>query len=323
MEKVANYSDCRTALKGTEYNNLFKRNCRNRFKAEDTNLFKDYSGGYYLPDVFDEKLEAVMSRENIMRQLCKAFKSSAIKTSTAAKIFISMTKPASAWRDAGESISINTEIFNRLTVNAFKLSVAVSFSNSFLLDESIDLEAYLTEAFGKELAAKEEEAFLTGSGLKQPLGILQTISAEQDRYIISENSATISASDLIKVQKALPRTYRRNATWLVSDSCLEQIRNLRDSAQNLLWQPGLSGTEPPSLLGARVFTSPFLPEPASNQIVALYGDFSHYRIIQRAHRTIIPIEEMLALNDLSAFIVTEYIDGILLDTSAVKGIRLK
>lgn len=317
MGTSMNYVDAMKALKGNGYHNLFLQNLRGRFKSETT-MLEDFSGGYYLSDVFDEKLEAVLNRENIMRQI-----SSTIKTSNKGKIFLSMTKPTSAWRGVGDNISIPTAIFNKLAVEGFKLSVAISVLNSLLFDECIIIDDYLTETFGRELAAKEEQAFLTGTGTKQPTGILQTIAAEQDRYIISKNIASISATDLIKVQKALPRTYRRNAVWILSDSCLEQIRLLRDSAQNFLWQESLSGTEPPTLLGAKVFTSPFMPEPASNQIVALYGDFRHYRIIQRGQRTIVPIQEILLSYDLSAFIMTEYIDGLLLDTSAVKGLCLK
>ena len=86
---------------------------------------------------------------------------------------------------------------------------------------------------------------------------------------------------------------------------------------------GSGNGEPDKLLGFPVYTSAFMPQFAKGAVIAAFGDFQRYYIADRAVRTFKPLHELYALNDISAFLMIERVDGKLADNSAIKLLTLK
>ena len=128
----------------------------------------------------------------------------------------------------------------------------------------------------------QEENFMTGDGAKKPLGVFTAsadgISTARD-IAFGTDATTIAADNVINTFYNLKAQYQRNATWLLHRLVLRDIRKLKGSDNNYLWQPGLQVGQPDSLLGRPVVQSEFAPSTiASSQYVALVGDFSFYWI---------------------------------------------
>ena len=111
----------------------------------------------------------------------------------------------------------------------------------------------------------------------------------------------------------------------MNDETLAAIRKLKDSTLNYLWGgTNLMLESPETLLGYRVYTTPYLNSAnaaASGKIVVLFGDFSKFIIGQRGNFNFKPLYEILALNDLSAYILTSRVDCVLTDTNAIAGLK--
>lgn len=310
----------RRGVSGNEYRTEFLRQVRNGFKdAQNYLQIADppSQGGYLIPTEFDAVLQSELENENVMRQIGRV-----IQTQSEHKICLVATKPQASWVAEGQSINLDTETFAQISLSAFKLAVGISISNELLQDSFYDLEAHLSIEFGKSLARAEEQAFLTGTGIGQPTGILYSISADNSCYINTSAARNISVDDLINLQYSLQRPYRKKACWLMSDETVATIRKLKDSTQNLIWQASLIDSEPPKLLGAPVYTSPFMPHISSGNIPVLFGDFKAFVIGERGQRIFKPLRELHALSDLTTFLMIERVDSILTDHKAVKGLYI-
>ena len=321
--KSGNVSFQRAGVAGDDYEKNFWAAVKGRFKVSNVNQLREASpsqGGYLVPTEFDQMIQSALEQENVMRQIGTVF-----TTASEHRIPVVATKPAASWVAEGQSIDLAQETFNAITLSAYKLAVAISASNELLADSFYNIEAHLTDEFTKAIARAEEEAFITGTGAEtgMPTGILYTVAASTDNYSTTAGAGNITADDLINFQYSLSRPYRRNACWLINDASLAHIRKLKDSTQNFLWQPSLAAGEPPTLLGAPVYSSPFMPTMATGNIAVLYGDFSFYKIAERGQRSMRALRELYALQDLTAFLMIERVDGILTDSAAVRGLKVK
>ena len=271
-------------------------------------------GGYLCPDEMNDSIVAKLLDENIMRKIGKV-----ITTANTHKIPIVASQPTASWIREGAPIQFSDETFSQLSLDAFKLAVGVKVSNELLQDVYYRLDEFLISEFSKSIAAAEEEAFIGGQGAAAgtPKGFLTTLAEDAASTTITTRNTSISADDVINLVYSLSRPYRRNAKFLCADSMLAQIRKLKDSTQNYIWQPSLQESEPPRIFGVPVYTSPAMPTDT-----IAFGDFSAYVIGDRGGRTLKSLHELFAVEDLAAFIMLQRVDGILTDSNAIRLLKL-
>lgn len=264
----------------------------------------DADGGYLVPDEYDHRLVDVLTEENIMRKLGHK-----ITTSGEHKINIAATKPTAAWIEEGGALSFGDATFDQILLDAHKLHVAIKVTEELLYDNAFNLESYIIDMFGKALANAEEDAFLNGSGVGQPLGLF----AETGGGTAAISTATLTADDVIKLVYALKRPYRKNAKFIMNDQTIASIRQLKDNNGAYMWQPSLIAGEPDKLLGYDVYTSPFCP---AGKIA--FGDYSYYNIGDRGTRSFKQLTELFAGNGMIGYVAKERVDGKLILPEAVQ-----
>ena len=223
----------------------------------------DANGGYLVPDEYDSRLIQVLNEENVMRSL-----GTAITTSGEHKINIAATKPAAAWIEEGGALTFGDATFDQIILDAHKLHVAVKVTEELLYDNAFNLENYILEQFGKALANAEEDAFINGNGNGQPLGILAETGGAQVG-VTTKSSGKVTADEIIDLVYSLKRPYRKNAVFLANDACVAELRKLKDSTGQYLWQPSLQAGEPDRVLGYKVYTSAYFPaRPQSHSAIS-------------------------------------------------------
>lgn len=264
----------------------------------------DADGGYLVPDEYDHRLVDVLTEENIMRKLGHK-----ITTSGEHKINIAATKPAAAWIEEGGALSFGDATFDQILLDAHKLHVAIKVTEELLYDNAFNLESYIIDMFGKALANAEEDAFLNGSGVGQPLGLF----AATGGGTAAISTAALTADDVIKLVYALKRPYRKNAKFIMNDQTIASIRQLKDNNGAYMWQPSLIAGEPDKLLGYDVYTSPFCP---AGKIA--FGDYSYYNIGDRGTRSFKQLTELFAGNGMIGYVAKERVDGKLILPEAVQ-----
>lgn len=268
----------------------------------------DADGGYLVPEEYDNRLIDVLSEENIMRKLGHK-----ITTFGEHKINIAATKPAAAWIEEGGALQFGDATFDQILLDAHKLHVAIKVTEELLYDNAFGLENYIIDQFGKALANAEEDAFLNGSGVGQPLGLF----AENGGGTVAESTTTLKADDIINLVYALKRPYRKNASFIMNDQTIAAIRTLKDNNGAFMWQPALTQGEPDRLLGYAVHTSPFCPTDG-----IAFGDYQYYNIGDRGTRSFKQLTELLAGNGMIGFVAKERVDGKLILPEAVQILKI-
>lgn len=264
----------------------------------------DADGGYLVPEEYDSRLIDVLTEENIMRKLGHP-----ITTSGQHKINIAATKPAAAWIEEGGALTFGDATFDQILLDAHKLHVAIKVTEELLYDSAFPLESYIIEEFGKALANAEEDAFLNGTGVGQPLGLF----AETGGGTAAISTANPTGDDVINLIYALKRPYRKDAAFIMNDQAVAMIRTFKDNNGAYMWQPSLTSGEPDTLLGYKVYTSPYCP---ANKMA--FGDFSYYNIGDRGVRSFKQLTELFAGNGMIGFVAKERVDGKLILPEAVQ-----
>ena len=276
----------------------------------------DADGGYLVPEEYDTRLIEGLTEENVFRKL-----GTTITTSGERKINIAGTKPAAAWIDEGEALTWGDATFAQINLDAHKLHVAVKVTEELLYDNAFGLEKYILRQFTKALANAEEDAFLNGSGVGQPLGLL----AEEGGAEIGVTAASatdITYDELVDLVYKLKRPYRKNAAFLCNDQTLAVLRKLTDKNGRPLWSDSIQEGEPGRILGFKVYTSPYFPVITAGMPAIAFGDFSYYNIGDRGTRSFAELKELFAGNGMVGFLAKERVDGKLVLPEAVKLLKM-
>ena len=309
----------KTGRASDEYKKALLQAMRTNFRQISNVLQEgiDPQGGYLVPDEYDKRLIDILTEENVMRTL-----GTNITTSGEHKINIAATKPAAAWIEEGGALTFGDATFDQIILDAHKLHVAIKVTEELLYDNAFNLENYILTQFGKALSNAEEDAFINGTGIGQPLGILAETGGAQVG-VTSASSTKVTADEIINLVYSLKRPYRKNAVVLANDVCVAELRKLKDNNGQYLWQPSLQAGEPDRVLGYKVYTSPYFPVPTAGGTAVAFGDFSYYNIGDRGTRSFAELKELFAGNGMIGFVAKERVDGKLVLPEAVKLLQMK
>lgn len=307
----------KTGRASDEYKKAMLNALRSNFRQVSNVLQEgiDAQGGYLVPEEYDSRLIKALTEENIIRKIGHR-----ITTSGEHKINIAATKPAAAWIEEGGALTFADATFDQIILDAHKLHVAIKVTEELLYDSAFPLESYILDAFTKALANAEEDAFINGTGVGQPLGILAA-NGGAEIGVVSE-TVQPTADDIISLVYSLKRPYRKNAVFLTNDKCLAYLRTLKDLTGQYLWQPSLKEGEPDRFLGYGIYTSPFFPVPEPGKACVAFGDFSYYNIGDRGPRSFAELKELFAGNGMVGFVAKERVDGKLVLPEAIKLLKV-
>ena len=309
---AGNATDEKKGRASEEYKKALLNAMRTNFRQVANVLQEgvDADGGYLVPVEYDRRLIDVLEEENIVRKLATR-----ITTSGEHKINIAATKPAAAWIEEGGALTFGDATFDQTFLDAFKLHVAIKVTEELLYDNAFNLESYILTQFGKALANAEEDAFLNGNGTGKPTGIFD---ATKGGYVVGTLTAAIKSDDLIDLVYGLKRPYRKNASFIMNDATLAQLRKLKDNNGAYIWQPSYQAGEPDRVLGYPVHTSAYAPVDA-----IAFGDYKYYNIGDRGSRSFKQLNELFAGNGMIGYVAKERVDGKLILPEAVQILKLK
>lgn len=278
----------------------------------------DSEGGYLVPDEFERTLVEALEEENVFRTLAHVIKTS----SGDRKIPVIASKGTASWVDEEGAYTESDDAFSQVSIGAYKLGTMIKVSEELLADSVFDLEAYISKEFARRIGAREEESFFNGDGKGKPLGILAAKDGAEVG-VTAASATAITADEVIDLFYSLKAPYRKNAVWVLNDATVKQIRKLKDSTGQYLWQPSLVAGTPDTILGRPVKTSAFMPTAAAGAKTIAFGDFKYYWIADRQGRTFKKLSELYAANGQVGFMGTQRVDGKLILPEAIKVLQMK
>lgn len=311
---VTKDEDIKTGRASDEYRKSMLTALRSNFRQISNILQEgvDSDGGYLVPEEYDKRLIDVLDEENIMRGLATK-----ITTSGEHKINIAATKPAASWIEEGGALTFGDATFDQIILDAYKLHVAIKVTEELLYDNAFGLENYIITQFGKALANAEEDAFLNGDGNGKPTGIFNATKGGQVAATTAAQNK-VESDEILNLIYALKRPYRKNASFIMNDKTIAQIRTLKDNNGAYIWQPSYQAGEPDRLLGYALHTSAYAPSDAIS-----FGDYKYYNIGDRGTRSFAELKELFAGNGMVGFVAKERVDGKLILPEAVQILKIK
>lgn len=243
----------------------------------------DEDGGFFVSPERSNEIIKKMFESSPVRQEASVLSIS----SDSLKMIIDDDETASGWVGEEESraeTDTPTIALARFDVN--ELYARPKATQKFLDDAEVNVEAWLAEKVSSKFARDEATAFISGSGVNSPKGILSYTDGTGMQQVERQNTASsgsLAADDLIDLTGLLKEAYHPNAKWMINRNIIKAIRKLKGSDNNYLWQPGLAAMEPNQLLGKPVLMAQDLASAVSGgNEIAIFGDFRQgYQIVDR------------------------------------------
>jgi HK97 family phage major capsid protein len=160
-------------------------------------------------------------------------------------------------------------------------------TQKFLEDAAINVEQWLAMKVGDKMGRTEATAFVSGTGVNQPRGILTYASgssgARKTILQVASGAATAIIGDVIvRMPLKLKSGYTANARWLMKRSTVEAVMLLKDGDGQYLWRPGLQAGVPSILAGYSVMMADDMPAVGAGTLPIAFGDFrAAYTIVDR------------------------------------------
>ena len=273
----------------------------------------DSEGGYLVPDEYERTLVEALEEENIFRQMAKVIKTS----SGDRKIPVVASKGTASWIDEEGAYPESDDSFGQVSIGAYKLGTMIKVSEELLNDSVFDLQSYISREFARRIGAKEEEAFFTGDGKGNPLGVLAATGGAETG-VTAASATAVTADELMDLYYSLKSPYRKKSVWVLNDSTIKAIRKLKDNNGQYLWQASLTAGAPDMILGRPIKTSAYMPAIAAGAKTIAFGDFSYYWIADRQGRSFKRLNELFAATGQVGFLASQRVDGKMILAEAVK-----
>jgi HK97 family phage major capsid protein len=298
-------------LKDPQYVAAFDEYVRGGIQAATLNVGTNADGGYLVPTEYSTTLIELLNKQSAMRQLANK-----ITTASDRNIPLEADYGLADWLAEEGPFPESGATFDRKTLSAYKLGRIIKVSEELLQDAFFDIPAYVGRAFQRSFGDAEEAAFVVGDGVAKPRGV----ALDSVKGVDAAATNAVTGDELIDLFYSVKPGYRQNGSWLLSDALVKIIRKLKDGQGQYLWQPGLTGGQPDTLLTKKVFFSDSVAVPAATKKVAFFGDFSYYYIADRAGIAMQRLNELFAANGQVGFRMFKRTDGKLLVGEAVKHI---
>ena len=201
-----------------------------------------------------------------------------------------------------------------VTLGAFKYAYLVQVSSELLADEGVDIEGFLAQDIGRALGNGAGADFAVGNGSSKPNGVMNASGTG----VTCASATAITSDEVIDLYHSVTSPYRVNGAWIMNDATLKEVRQLKDSNNQYLWQPSLQLGNPAQLLGSPVATDPNIETIATAKKVMAFGDMSKYFIREAGGFQLDSKHRLCVFNDLVTFRAIYRADGDLMDTNAVK-----
>lgn len=252
----------------------------------------DPDGGYTVPTQIESTIDRVLATVSAMRGISRVI---SVSGQTYKKL-VNQGGAGGGW--VGEKQSrpqTGTPTLTPLEFPTMELYANPAATQALLDDSNVDIGQWLADEVDIEFAALEGAAFISGTGVNQPRGILSYDTIADASYawgklgfVVSGVAADITDSThngvdgLLDLVYALKQGYRQNAGFLMNRKLQAAVRKLKDENGDYLWQPPVQAEQPARLLGYPITDDDNMSDVGANAFPVAFGDFRRgYLIVDR------------------------------------------
>ena len=178
------------------------------------------------------------------------------------------------WIDEGGTKADNTPAFTYVELEPLELGGSTIVTDK-LLRNADALSTWLGKMYNMLVTGKSEYAFLRGSGVGEPRGVIGCLA---EKTVTRDTATSVLFADVRSMLASLPADSWGSAVWVANQSVLPQLINLVDGAGNTLFMVGdITKGVPASLFGLPIVFTGKTP-PLGTKGDLLLCDFSYYLI---------------------------------------------
>jgi HK97 family phage major capsid protein len=220
----------------------------------------------------------------------------------------------------------STMAFGKRLLTPNPVAKRIKVSDKLLRSSAINVESLVMERLAYKFAITQEKAFMTGTGVNQPLGVFtasaQGISTSRD-VSTGNTTAAIGMDGLVNAKYALKEGYQKRATWIFHRDAVKEIRKLKDENDQYIWVAGLQAGQPDMILDSPFRMSEYAPNTFTTGLyVGIIGDFSNYWIVDALDMSIKRLVELYAEANQVGYIARVECDGMPTLESAFARVKL-
>ena len=275
------------------------------------------TGGYLVPTDYEARLLQMSQEAAVVRPLATVIP---VATNTGEIPALNQTTAPTAgkgysafaggvvayWTAEAGDITSTDPAFDLVEWNVNKLAGYTKVSNELLADSALGIESILTNLFGRAVAAKEDYAFLRGTGAGEPLGILAApctlaITTTTDNQWAMEDAMNMLA-------RFWPQPGSKSIRWILQRALIPDLHTY--------FEVNIAGTslvQPREPLPMNILNYPIVYSehmPAANTDDAILADLSAYVIFDRQGMQISYSEHSAFLTDEGTWRFTKRLDGM-------------
>lgn len=162
----------------------------------------------------------------------------------------------SYWADEAEEKTKSKPKFRQIELNLHKL-IGLCYATDELLDDAAALESIIRSGFVSEFGFSIDDAIINGTGVGQPLGIMNSGCLVTASKETGQTAATVVTENIVNMYSRLLATSRQNSVWLINQNVEPQLFTMGlavgTGGQPVYMPPGgLSGQPYASLMGRPV-----------------------------------------------------------------------
>lgn len=250
----------------------------NDIERKSLTVSTDSAGGYLAPPQFGAEVIKLLRQYSPIRNYARVVNIGAAEIKYPRRT----TSTAASWVGETADRSASQPAFEQVSITPFELATYVDVSVQLLEDAAYNLEGELTADLAESFGITEGEAFVNGTGVGQPKGIMAATGIAE---MVTGNAGGFPASNpadlLISMFHKLPGVHAQNGAWVMNRNTLATLRKFKDAQGRYLVLDGLTDGAPVTLLGRPVAEMIDMDDIGANAYPILFGDLQGYRIIDR------------------------------------------
>lgn len=271
------------------------------------------SGGFLVPEALRAELLRVSLESAVVRPRARVIP---METSRVGFPAIDASSNVSSvyggivgyWTSEAASLTESNATFSEVVLDSSKLTTYTTVNNELLSDSGVSFNAFVNSAFPEAISYYEDDAFLNGNGVGQPLGVYNAPGAVS---VTRAGAGHIAFADIVAMYaRMLPQSLNR-AVWVVSPAALTDLLSMTLSgASTAMWLTNSQAIDGPtfSLFGRPVIVSEKAATLGTTSDIS-FIDFSMYLIGDRQAMTATSSPHFRFQNDQTAFKIVSRVDG--------------
>jgi HK97 family phage major capsid protein len=245
-------------------------------------------GGFLIPEYLRADMLRISLEKAVVRSRARVIPMETLtvpfpmidSTSNASNVYGGV---AAYWTEEAGQLTDSSPKFGRVKLEAKKLTAYSEVPNELFADSIISLQMLISEIFPEALAWFEDVAFISGTGVGEPLGFLNSPAMVSVAKEPGQAADTIVWENLVKMYARMLPSSLGSAVWIANGDTFPELATMSLSVGtggNAIWlTDGVAGP-PMRILGLPVIFTEKMPTLGDAGDIVL-ADMSHYLIGDR------------------------------------------